>query len=76
MIAVSDYGYAAGCEARLCLAGSAFMDYGLRPSFGLCPMAEGHTEGTALILSITDGKAEPCLTSGGIAVIQTVITPC
>ena len=47
-----------------------FMDYGLRPSFGLCPMAKGRTEGTALILFFADGEAEPRLTSGGTAVIS------
>jgi hypothetical protein len=63
-------GFAAGCEARLCLAVDAPQDFGLSPWFGLWPINLGLKPGPRAqphwSLGL-NGEAEPRLTSGGEA---------
>ena len=67
-------GFAAGCEARLCLAVRTLIVLWLCPRFGLCPnvQAKGRTRGLAQSLENLDGEAEPRLTSGGKAGVDEV----
>jgi hypothetical protein len=62
-------GFAAGCEARLCLAGHSRLRMGCALGSGFAPglWAKGRTKGAAQISVNSSGEAEPRLTSGGEA---------
>jgi len=63
-------GFAARCAAGLSPAVDSHIQFGLRPRFGLCPGFQGQRPNrghSPNLSSRVDGKAEPCLTSGGEA---------
>jgi hypothetical protein len=69
-VRTTNFGSAAGCEARLCRAVSNLRDYGLCPSFRLWPVkmrAKPEPRHSPFLFSYCDGGAEPRLTSGGRA---------
>jgi hypothetical protein len=66
-------GFAAGCEARLCLAVTLEFENGLCPWFGLCPQRYGpkaEPGAQPKTFRNLDGEAEPRLTSGGEAAAE------